>query len=208
VSYINQGSVPNQADSNAPMDLMSITLGAAGLITPNIEAAFKVGYAQTFIANEAFQAIPELTKVGNQYTVVGQALIGYLIGDFGSIRLGYNRTLQPVPTTLAYSTTNQFYLTSKVLLAGRWNLHLNAGYSLINYALNLEGTGPRTDQVFTIDLGPEYEVTRWFRVALDYNLLSFGSDDPAFGIYANASPIFGPLGYTDNQFYIKLTFIY
>jgi hypothetical protein len=208
VSYINQGNMPDQPDSNAPMDLMSILVGASGLITTNIEAALKVGYAQTFINNEAFQAIPQLAKVGNQYTVVGQALIGYVFGDTGSVRLGFNRTLQPISTALSYSTSNLFYLTSKVLLAGRWNLHLNVSYSLINYALNAEASGPRTDQLFIIDLGPEYEVTRWFRVGLDYNLSSVGSDDPSFNIYANASPVFGPYGYTDNQFYIKLTFVY
>jgi hypothetical protein len=208
MSYINQGSTPDQANSNAPLDLMSVTVGAAGLITANIEAAFKVGYAQTFILSEAFQAIPALVQAGNQQTVVGQALIGYLIGDTGSIRLGFNRSLQAVPTALSYSTTNQLYLSSKILLAGRWTLHANVGYALINYPLNVEATGPRTDQIFTIDLGPEYEVTRWFRVALDYNLSSVGSDDPAFNVYANATPIFGPLGYTDNQFYVKFTFIY
>jgi hypothetical protein len=208
VSYINQGNTPNQPDSNAPMDLMSITVGAAGLITTNVEAAIKVGYAQTFIANEAFMAIPALATAGNQYTVVGQALIGYLIGDTGSIRLGFNRSLQAVPSSLSYSTSNQFYFTSKVTLSGKWLLHFNAGYALINYPLNSQAMPSRTDQIFSIDLGPEYEVTRWFRVALDYNLSSYGSDDPSFNIYADAKPIFGPAGYTDNQFYIKLTFVY
>jgi hypothetical protein len=205
MNYINQATTQTP---NAPMDLMSITVGAAGLITTNVEAAVKVGYAQTFIANEAFVVLPTLATAGNQYTVVGQALIGYLIGDIGSIRLGFNRSLQAVPSALSYSTSNQFYLTSKITLSGRWLLHFNMGYALINYPLNAEAMPSRTDQIFGIDLGPEYEVTRWFRVALDYNLSSDGSDDPSFDIYANAKPIFGPLGYTDNQFYVKLTFIY
>ncbi len=209
VNYINQGVMPGQPDSNAPLDLFSITAGATGLITSSIEAAIKVGYAQTILSNTAYLAIPALVKVGNEQTVVGQIMVGYLFGETGSIRVGYVRSLQAVPTTLAYDVDNHIYLTSKILLAGRLTLHFNISYDLLDYALNLEATGPRQDQIFIIDVGPEYEVTRWFRIGLDYNLTSDGSNDlQAFAVYANSSPIFGEAGYVNNEFYVKLTFIY
>jgi hypothetical protein len=209
VNYINQGVTPGQPNANAPTDLISVTLGAAGLITTRIEAALKVGYAQTILSGTAYMAIPALKPIGDQHTVVGQALVGYLFGDTGSVRLGYVRSLQAIPTTLSYDTDNHFYLSSKILLAGRLTLHLNVSYDLLEYPLNLEGMPGRQDQIFIIDVGPEYEITRWFRVGLVYNLTSDGSSDTqAFGVYQNSKPLFGAAGYVNNEFYVKLTFVY
>jgi len=74
-----------------------------------------------------------------------------------------------------------------------------------------EDTGPRTDLLLHVDVGPEVEIFRWFRAAAGYDLTSLGSDDQnAFTVYANSgiSPVIGNYGYVNHEVYVRLTFVY
>ena len=194
------------AAGNAPLSMFDATLGLSGLLTSHFEVVAKAGYAQTLL-NDATPT-PALLAAGDAHTVVGQLQLGYLFSETGSIRVGFTRVLVPTPTQLAYYEDNRPYLQVK-LLFGRLSLHLDASLDIDTFASNSEGTGSRTDLLLHIDVGPEVEIFRWFRVGAGYDLTSLGSDaTAAFSAYTGVSPVLGNAGYTNNEVYLRLTFVY
>ncbi len=193
---------------NAPLSLFDATLGLSGLLTTHFEVVAKAGYAQTLLNSSAIAAVPTLATVGDAHTVIGQLQVGYLFSETGSIRLGFTRVLQPAPTSLAYFEDNRTYLQIR-LLFGRLSLHLDTSLDIDTFAVNAEGVAGRTDLLFHVDVGPEVEIARWFRVGAGYDLTSLGSNDTAsFSSYAGISPVFGASGYANHEAYLHLTFVY
>jgi hypothetical protein len=193
---------------NAPLNLFDATLGLSGLITTHFAVVARAGYAQTFLTAADVTADMELSKAGEAHDVIGQLELAYLFSETGSIRLGFSRVLQPVPTSLAYYEDNRPYLQIR-LLFGRLTLHLDASLDVDTFASNIEQSGSRTDDLVHLDVGPEVEIFRWCRAAVGYDLTALGSNDPgAFTAYPGAKPLFGTGGYTSNELYLRLTFVY
>lgn len=198
----------NGTGGNAPLSIFDATLGLSGLLTTHFEIVARAGYAQTLLSGTAIAAVPGLAAVGDAHTAIGQLQLGYLFSETGAIRIGFTRVLLPAPTALAYYEDNRPYIQARVLF-GRLALHLDASLDIDTFANNIENTGSRTDEVLHIDVGPEVEVARWFRVAAGYDLTSLGSNDiSAFGIYTGTSPVIGSAGYTNHEVYLRLTFVY
>jgi len=98
----------------------------------------------------------------------------------------------------ASATDFRAYLNMKTFLIGRLGLHLNFSYDLVSFtAGSAQGRGGK-DQLFTIDVGPEYQVARWLIISAGYVFSSRSSD-------ATSSL---PLNYTRNEAYIRFTFTY
>jgi hypothetical protein len=212
VNYLTPGS---GATANAPMDLVDGTIGLAGLLTSRLEIIAKAGYAQTIINSTDIAAIPNLATVGDNRTLIGQAQLGWLFSETGSLKFGVVRLLNPAPTVLADYTDTRPYLSFRWLLGGRLTLHLDASFDIFNYALNSAGSptasgsfsGGRTDESLRIDVGPEFEILRWLRVAAGYDFTDLSSTDAADFAYQSNS-IFGGAGYSNNEVYLRVTLAY
>ncbi|MHB1846576.1 MAG: hypothetical protein ACYCWW_17270 [Deltaproteobacteria bacterium] len=205
VSYFTLGS---GGTANVPLDIVDATLGLAGLITPHVELVAKAGYAQTVLFPSDLISVPGLATVGNDHTFVGQLQLGYLLSETGSIKIGVVRQLQPIPTVLAYYTDTRPYLSVHVLLAGKLTLHLDTSFDIFNYALDSSGDpAGRQDTSFRVDVGPEYEIARWLRVAVGYDFTNLSSSDAAAFGYPTAS-VFGGAGFSNNEVYARLTLTY
>lgn len=205
VSYLNPGS---GASANAPMDLVDGTLGIAGLLTTRLEVVLKAGYAQTIINSGDIAAVPGLATAGDNRTLIGQAQLAYLFSETGSLKFGVVRLLSPAPTVLADYTDTRPYLNFRWLLGGKLTLHLDASFDLFDYALNSAGSpSGRTDDMLRVDVGPEYEIVRWLRVAIGYDFTDLNSSDAADFAYKSNS-ILGGAGYSNHEGYLRVTLAY
>jgi hypothetical protein len=170
----------------APGSILKIRTGLAGLLTSKIAIILKVGWAQGFS--------------GASSTFIGQAEASWLPNEATTVALGILRDVAPT-VAAASSTDLRPYLNFKTFLFGRLGLHANFSYDLVSFSGATSGTGTpetRKDQLFTIDVGPEYQVARWFIVAAGYALSTRSSD-------VSASL---PLNYTRNEAYLRFTFTY
>ncbi len=206
-NYLNPGS---GVTANAPLDIVDGTIGIAGLLTSRVEVIAKVGYAQTLLQLDpaSLQSVPGLQTVGDNHNVVGQLQLGYIFSETGFLKAGVVRLLNPAPTVLSYYVDTRPYLNFHMLIAGRLTLHLDAFYDVFQYALDAEGsTAGRTDGSVRIDLGPEYEITRWLRIAIGYDFTNLESSDTAAFTYASSS-VFGGQGYSNHEAYLRVTLAY
>jgi hypothetical protein len=116
--------------------------------------------------------------------------------------------LNPAPTVLADYTDTRPYLNFRWLLGGKLTLHLDASFDLFNYALDSAGSpAGRTDDLLRVDVGPEYEIVRWLRVAVGYDFTDLNSSDAADFAYQSNS-IFGGAGYSNHEVYLRVTLVY
>ncbi len=198
--------------ANAPLDIVDGTLGIAGLLTSRIELVAKGGYAQTILASSDLSTIPALATVGDAHTFIGQLQLGYIFSETGNIKVGVVRLLQPAPTVLAYYTDTRPYLSAHVLLGGKLTLHFDGSFDFFNYPLDSLGSAAgRQDGYLRLDVGPEYEIARWLRIAAGYDLTSLGSNDQAaFSTFPpnSSSSVFGGPGYANHEGYVRLTLTY
>ncbi len=163
----------------APGSMLKLRAGAQGLVTPRIQAILKAGYALGFN--------------GAASTFIGQAEATWTPTELSALTLGVLRDVNPI-VGAASGTDFRVYLNSKAFLIGRLGLHANFAYDLISFT---QGRG-QNDQLFTIDLGPDYAVARWFILSAGYVLSKRTSD------YTSSLP----LNYTRNEVYLRFTFTY
>jgi len=130
---------------------------------------------------------------GAASTFIFQTEGTWLPNETSAVTLGVLRDVDP-SVGAASATDLRAYLNSRTFLIGRLGLHLNFAYDLISFT---QGRG-QSDQLFSLDLGPEYAVARWFIVAAGYVFSKRTSD------YASSLP----LNYTRNEAYLRLTFTY
>ncbi|MHB8416878.1 MAG: hypothetical protein ACYDCL_02310 [Myxococcales bacterium] len=205
--FVNYPTATSGLAANAPMDIVDGTIGIAGLLTSRVEVVLKAGYSQTLINGASVAAVPGLAASGENRTLIGQAQIGYIFSETGSLKIGVVRLLNPAPTVLADYTDTRPYLNFRWLIAGRLTLHLDVSYDLFDYQFNSEGQVGRNDESLHIDVGPEFEILRWLRVAAGYDFTDLQSSDSAIFTY-NSTSIFGGSGYNNHEVYLRVTLAY
>ena len=163
----------------APGKILKLVAGAQGLVTPKIQAILKAGYAIGFD--------------GAASTFIGRAEGTWTPNEVSTLTLGVLRDVNNAVGS-ASATDLRVYLNTKTFLIGRLGLHGNFAYDLISFT---QGRG-QNDQLFTVDIGPDFAVARWFILSAGYVFTKRTSD------YADALP----LNYTRNEAYLRLTFTY
>ena len=134
---------------------MKLQVGLAGLISSKISVLALAGYGRDFIQ-------------GGQ-TFIAQAEVGLLLSDVTTFKLGYVRTMQPVPVYGVYGD-DRGYLEAKTTF-GRFSILGSAAFDYLTFY----GTGsvtapPRSDSIFTLGVRPALAIFSWFSAALAYNL--------------------------------------
>ena len=167
------------ANTVPPGSMLKLQAGMQGLVTPRIQAILKAGYAIGFN--------------GASSTFIGQAEGTWMPNEVSTLTLGVLRDVMPV-VGAASATDLRAYLNTKTFLIGRLGLHANFAYDLISFT---QGRG-QSDQLLSLDLGPDFAIARWFILSAGYVLSKRTSD------YASSLP----LNYTRNEVYLRLTFTY
>jgi hypothetical protein len=163
-----------------PGSLLKLRTGLAGLLTTKIAIILKVGWAQGFS--------------GAASTFIGQGEATWNINETSTLAVGILRDVGTAVGAASYTDLRP-YVNARTFLSGRLGLHANFSYDLVSFT---QGRGGK-DQLFSVDLGPEYEVTRWFILAAGYVLSTRSSDVLSTSL---------PLNYTRNEAYLRFTFTY
>jgi hypothetical protein len=141
--------------STRPATLMKLQVGLAGLISSKISVLALAGYGREFIS-------------GGQ-TFIAQAELGILLSDVTTFKLGYVRTMQPVPVYGLYGD-DRGYLEGKTRF-GRFSLLGTAAIDYLTFYGTATPTTPaRQDTIFTLNIRPAIDIFSWFSIALAYNL--------------------------------------
>ena len=148
------------------------------------------------MAESATTVFPEPTSPCNS-RFIGRAEATYSPNEVSPITLGVLRDVNPV-VGAASATDFRAYLNMRTFLVGRLGLHLNFSYDLVSFTAGSPGARGGKDQLFTIDVGPEYQVARWLIISAGYVFSSRSSDE------TNTLP----LNYSRNEAYIRFTFTY
>jgi hypothetical protein len=146
-----------------PTMLLRATGGLSGLVSTKIALVLKAGYASDF-SNSGGRGL------------LAQAEGTYYLTETTTFRLGYQRTVQPVPV-LGTFADDRGYFEARSQLAGRLNLHAAVAYDYIAYF----GNSGRVDQNLTLDVGPEYQFSSWFTASLAYAMGNRTSNNPSVG---------------------------
>ena len=162
-----------------PGKILKLVAGAQGLVTPKIQAILKAGYAIGFD--------------GAASTFIGRGEMTWTPNEVSAITVGVLRDVNNAVGS-ASATDLRAYLNSKTFLSGRLALHGNFAYDYLSFT---QGRG-QNDQLFSLDLGPDYAIARWFILSAGYVFSKRTSD------YAASQP----LNYTRNEAYLRLTFTY
>ncbi|HZX42491.1 MAG TPA: outer membrane beta-barrel protein, partial [Myxococcaceae bacterium] len=162
-----------------PGKILKLLAGAQGLVTPKIQAILKAGYAVGFD--------------GAASTFIGQAEMTWTPNEVSAITPGVLRDVNNAVGS-ASATDLRAYLNSKTFLSGRLGLHGNFAYDYISFT---QGRG-QNDQLFSLDIGPDLAIARWFILSAGY-VFSKRTSDYAASV---------PLNYTRNEAYLRLTVTY
>ncbi|MGC4122089.1 MAG: outer membrane beta-barrel protein [Myxococcales bacterium] len=167
-------------------DMLSLkaTIGVAGLLTTHWEVMLRAGWGQDFSLN-------------TYSSVIGQAEVGYLLSETGSLRLGYVRTFEPT----GGSTYNSFgddrvYLDGRILLGGKLTIHGALSYDYLNF--RGAGATGKDQHNIAFDLGLDYEIKPWVTVGGGYRLTYM----TGLSVYASNNQFWRHEGF------LKLQFIY
>jgi hypothetical protein len=159
--------------------VLKTAFGLAGLVSPKVATVIKLGWAQDF-------------RNTGLHTIVALAELSYLISETSNVKVGYLRDGQPVPFYGTYRN-DRGYLESRFFLIGRMTLHAAAAIDRLSF----NSASGRNDTLVTVDVGPEYQFTKWLVGAAGY-LLGLRSSNFTAASY----------NYTRNEFFIRATFVY
>ncbi|MHB8877756.1 MAG: hypothetical protein ACYC8T_29035, partial [Myxococcaceae bacterium] len=137
----------------APPLLLKLQVGLAGLVSAKVATVAKVGWTHDF-------------GTSGGKTVTGQFELAYLMSETSTLKVGYLRSIQPVPVYGTYGD-DRAYFDSRFLFGGRLALHGGAGIDFLSFYGPVPG---RNDLIISGDVGPEYQFTPWLIGALNYNL--------------------------------------
>lgn len=174
-TYINPGSTGIMT--------LKAALGVAGLLTTHWEVLLRVGWGHDFTAN-------------SYSSVIGQAEVGYIFSQTGSVKLGYVRTFEPTGgTTYVTFGDDRAYLEGRLLLGGK--LTLNGTFSF-DY-LQFRGTASKDQFNVGLSLGADYEIKPWVNIGGGYRL-SYLVSDSAVAV--------GLDSFVRHEAFLKVQFIY
>jgi len=134
------------------------TLGFVGLVAPKLELRANVGYGAQLGVEEAHQ--------DNAFSgLIGGAELGYRITDYTRVQVGYRRDFHSSPTQLLHYTNDRIYL------AGQWRFIRDFGARL-TLAYNMLGfPDDRSDEIFSLAIGPEYMPSDRIAIGASYGYL-------------------------------------
>jgi hypothetical protein len=152
--------IPNDDTSSQVVSGWRAWAGLQGLVTPHIAATLKGGWGSasgggtlsTWLANAEVEWLP---------TVTTSASLGYL-HDWGT----------DPGNPFALYTIQRFYLSGKMLLAGRWQAAMLAQIELIDLQ-----SSQGTTATLRIEPTVDYAVARWLTAGLGYAYSSRGQAD-------------------------------
>lgn len=168
--------------SNAPALLLKASAGLAGLVTTKVALVAKLGWGYDFAGSGA-------------NTPVAHVELNYALNETTRLKAGYLRNLEPVPAFGVHGDDRGF-VDARALLGGRLTLHGSAAFDYLTFYAAPPRTG-RTDMMFSMDLGPEYQFAPWLIGALDYVLAVRGSSQPA-----------ASTNFTRHEVYARITLTY
>ena len=159
--------------------LLKASTGLAGLISTKLATVLKVGWGQDLQSSGA-------------HTLIALAELNYLLNETSNVRIGYLRDVQLVPLYGTYRD-DRGYVDARFFLHGRLNLHGTVALDRLSFY----SASGRQDTTVTVDVGPEYQFTRWLIGAAGYVV---GSRTSTF----TASSY----NFTRHEVYVRATFIY
>lgn len=169
-----------EGGTNLPAQLLRARLGVAGLLTGKVAVTAKLGWGHDFSSSRA-------------KTLVAHAELSYLPTQTVTAKVGYLRTLEPVPAFGVYRD-DRAYGEVRAIFLGKLTIHGYAAYDVLSYY----GGAARRDSNVTVDVGPEYQFKPWLVGALGYVLGARGS------VGSEAATV----NFTRNEGYLRVTFIY
>jgi hypothetical protein len=172
----------SDASVNPSAFLLKSALGIAGLISPKVATVIKLGWAQDF-------------KTTSSHAFIALAELSYLMSETSNFKIGYLRTMEPVPTYGTYRD-DRGYLEARFFLNGRLTLHGAFAFDAVSF-FPTATLAARSDKAVTLDLGPEYQFAKWFIGAAGYILSTRSSNLPS-----------DSYNFTRNEAYVRATFIY
>lgn len=144
-----------------PSTLMKLQVGLAGLISSKISVLLLAGYARDLVF---IPPTPPATVFNPAQTFIAQAELGILLSDVTTFKIGYVRTLTPVPVYGVFGD-DRGYLEGKTSI-GRFSLLGSAAFDFLTFY----GDPPRQDTIFSLGIRPSVAIFSWFSVSLAYNL--------------------------------------
>lgn len=166
--------MPTYAAGGTQM-LLVASAGLSGLLSPKFSVIAKAGWGHSFTSPAK--------------TIIAHVELAYLASQTATVKLGYLRTLQPIAVFNTFQD-DRGYLEGRALLGGRLTLRGYGAFDLISYT----GAAGGADTNVRLDLGPEYQFTRWLVGAAGY-VLSI-----------RTSPVSGD--YNRHEGYVRLTLTY
>jgi hypothetical protein len=179
-SFDYRSYLSSEAAINPPAQLIKVSAGLAGLLTNKISLIAKAGWGHDFGASLAS-------------TLVAHLEFTYLLNEVSSVKAGYLRNLEPVPSFGAYGD-DRGYLDASILLSGRLTAR---GYAAFDYLTFYRASG-RADTVFTLNVGPGYEVFSWLVASAGYALTIRGSNQTSIP----------SVNFTRHEAYLRATVTY
>lgn len=184
-TYVNGSRDPAATPDSFPLNAQ---VGIQGQILAKLAGLASIGYANPFVVDEG-QLV-----TGSLIGVVGQAEVQWHPSPTTRIGGGFQRSFAPAPL-YQFLGNNRFYATLNQLLAGRFLLGVNAGYSILEF-------GEEQVELSTVRVGRldghldgvvnlSYFFTDWLSLgisnSLDWRVTN--ADDPAsrvnFGFIRN-----------------------
>jgi hypothetical protein len=167
--------------NNLPASLIRASLGLAGLVSTKVAVVLRAGWGQDL-------------KTSGAKTVLAQAELNYIASELSNFKLGYLRTLEPVPA-FGINGDDRGYAETRLLLNGRLSFH---GYAAFDYLTFYGPSGGRKDTNVTLDLSPEYQIAKWLISAIGYRL----------GVRSSSNSTAPSLNFTRHEAYARITLAY
>lgn len=138
--------------------------GVQGQILAKVAGLASIGYSNPFVIDPQDGLV-----TGGLIGVVGQAELQWAPSPTTRLGGGFQRTFAPAPL-YQYVGNNRFYLSLNQLLAGRFALNVNMGYSILEFGeevvqLSDQPVG-RLDGHLDAVAGLTYFFTDWFSIGI------------------------------------------
>jgi hypothetical protein len=143
--------------TNHPSLLLRVMGGLQGLLTTKVAIVVKGGWGYDFASPPAANPFPTAN------TFLAHAEIAYLLNEASNFRVGYYRSVEPVPV---YQTVedNRVYGEGRMLLSGRLAL---LAYGALDF-LGFGAGSNRLDTAAIVNPSAEYQILPWLYAAAGY----------------------------------------